>query len=186
MNDHSPQQSSIRPPHPLAVELIGRLRDRFGAAVLEVGRGSGRNTAALERAGFRVVGFDRSGQSAAAALSTHALLHGAPHQIEALLERIAAQVTPGAPLYATFGSVNDRRFGQGTRLGPATFAAESGDEVGVAHTYYGAEALRKLLHPQWIIESAQEQGVDDIAGSWAHENEPLRDAVHWFVRARRR
>ncbi|HUA09530.1 MAG TPA: hypothetical protein VMA98_09670, partial [Candidatus Acidoferrales bacterium] len=74
MTSDSPEALS-RPPHPLALALIERLRERPGAEVLEVGAGSGRNTPALIAAGLRV-GSEPARGPYAAALSTHALLHG--------------------------------------------------------------------------------------------------------------
>ena len=73
MTSDSPE-AVPRPPHPLALDLIERLRDRPGARVLEIGAGSGRNTRALIGAGLRVQAPPDSGPYAAA-LSTHALLH---------------------------------------------------------------------------------------------------------------
>ena len=184
MSPDSPQPA-VRPPHPLALELIERLRSRPGAIVLEIGRGSGRNTRALEAAGFTVV--DPGAQTAAAAaLSTHALLHGTPASIAELLSTVAQLVEPNGAFYATFGSVRDARFGQGVALAENVFAPEAGDESGVAHTYFTEDALRGMLERSWAIESLEEVGVDEIAGSWAHRERPLAAAVHWFLRARRR
>jgi hypothetical protein len=185
MNDPHSGKSQIGPPHPLAVALIERLRGRTGAAVLEIGRGSGRNTAALESAGFVVRNFDAEVEPCAGALCTHTLLHGTPASIAALLGRIAARLEPGAPLYATFGSVNDARFREGERIEEFVYAPVDGDERGVAHTFFNGPRLFALFGREWEIESMEERGVDRIAGSWAHRERPLRGAVHWFVVARR-
>uniref|UniRef100_E6PG54 Methyltransferase type 11 n=1 Tax=mine drainage metagenome TaxID=410659 RepID=E6PG54_9ZZZZ len=177
----------MRAAHPLARQLIARLPR--GARVLEIGHGSGRNHRALEAAGLEVLHFDAAlapAERAAAALSTHALLHGTPAEIATLLAGIACGIDGGAPLFATFGSRRDARFGEGTQLGPATFAPTDGDERGVAHSYYDEAGLRSALHELFAIEELREVEVDAIAGGWAHASAPLRGAVHWFVVTRRR
>ncbi len=177
----------MRAAHPLARELVARLPR--GARILEIGHGSGRNHRALEAAGLDVVHFDpevASSPPALAAISTHALLHGAPDAISELVSRIALNLIPGAPFAATFGSTRDARYGAGIRIGPVTFAPSEGDERGVAHSYYDEAGLRKALDERFTIEKIREVEVDDIAGKWAHERAPLRGAVHWFVLAHRR
>ncbi len=183
MTDDSPEQASIRPPHPLCVALIDRLRDRPGADVFEIGAGSGRNTRALEAAGFTV---NAGIGPYAAALSTHALLHGTPDEIRAGLENVARALEPAAPFYATFGSVRDARYGVGTEVAPFTFAPVDGDEAGVAHAFFDETRLRRVLEECWIVDDLRETNVDAIAGRWAHEQQPLHDAVHWFARLRKR
>lgn len=174
-----------RPPHPLALDLIERLRDRPGAEILEVGAGSGRNTRALVAAGFdvRTLPVD---SPCAAALTTHALLHGSPASIGLDLATIAAALEPEAPLFGTFGSTRDARYGAGTLVEPHVYAPDGGDERDVAHAYFDDSRLRELLAPHFTIDSMREVPVDDIAGTWAHATSPLRDAVHWFVVATRR
>jgi hypothetical protein len=185
MNDDSPRAAE-RPPHPLAVALIERLGSRRGAAVLVHGAGSGRNTAAIERAGFTIRALDDAEPaSCAAGLSTHALLHGTPAIIAASLERIAAVLEPGAPFYATFGSVDDARYGAGKEIEPFVYAPLDGDEAGVAHAFFNRERLRTLLSRDFTIEALDQRDVDAIAGSWAHQLRPLRGAVHWFALLRR-
>jgi hypothetical protein len=174
-----------RPPHPLALVLIERLRDRPAARVLEVGAGSGRNTRALRTAGLEVQTLPVQ-HPCAAALTTHALLHGTPASIAAQLDDIAGALEPSSPLFATFASVNDARYGTGKALEPHVFAAVDGDEAGVAHAYFDEARLRALLSPRFTIESMHETNVDDVVGRWAHKRRPLRDAVHWFVVALRR
>lgn len=120
------------------------------------------------------------------ALSTHALLHGTEAEISALLDRIANQLAPGAPLYGTFGSVRDARNGRGEQRGQHTFAPLDGDERGIAHTYFDEPRLRALLERQFSIESLEERDVDTIAGTWAHQEQPLERAVHWFAIAAKR
>jgi len=176
----------LRAAHPLARDLIARLPR--GAQVLEIGHGSGRNHRALEAAGIEVLHFgsgSTSAHGAAGALSTHALLHGTPVEIAELLASIAASLAAGAPLFATFGSVRDARFGEGTLLAPTIFAPAAGDERGVPHTYYDETELRSVLHEHYAIEDLREVEVDAIAGGWAHASAPLRGAVHWFVVAHR-
>jgi hypothetical protein len=183
MNSDSPE-TVPRPPHPLALDLIERLRDRPAARVLEIGPGSGRNTRALVATGLRVSTAPDDGPFAAA-LSTHALLHGTPASLRRGLAAIAAALEKGAPLYGTFGSTRDARYGAGTKLEAHVYATDDGDEAGVAHAYFDEARLRELLAVGFTIESLREVAVDDIAGTWAHQKAPLRGAVHWFVVARR-
>ncbi|HET9031053.1 MAG TPA: hypothetical protein VFN49_12840, partial [Candidatus Aquilonibacter sp.] len=178
-------ENSARPPHPLALALIDRLRAHAAPAVLEIGPGSGRNTRALEAAGFRVLTLDDDAV-ATAALSTHALLHGTPASIAALLERVHSRLEADAPFFVTFGSIRDARYGAGTTIEPHVFAPADGDEAGVAHCYFDEARLRRLLARAWSIESLEETNVDAIAGSWAHAQKPLERAVHWFAKLRRR
>jgi hypothetical protein len=184
MSPDSPPPSP-RPPHPLTVALIARLRDEGGTRVVELGAGSGRNTRALVDAGITVVGLGR-GAGAQAAIATHALLHGTPASITHELEAIARSLVSNAPLYATFGSVQDRRYGIGEELEPFVYALRDGDEAGIAHAFFDRARLLTLLESGWTIESMQEMGVDGIAGTWAHREAPLQGAVHWFVVARKR
>jgi hypothetical protein len=178
MSNDSPH-APHRPPHPLAFALIERLRGQPGARVLEIGAGSGRNTRALAAAGLAVQTLPAS--DCAGALATHALLHGTQASLAALLAQIARALEPDAPLYATFGSVHDARYGKGQALEPHVFAPLDGDEIGVAHAFFDEARLRALLAPHFTVESIGETAVDEIAGSWAHPAAPLRDAVHWFV-----
>lgn len=185
----------FRPPHPLAVALIERLRNA-SLPVLDFGSGSGRNSAALERAGFTVARVDDvtaasgspfSGINGrfAAAISTHALLHGSRSAIAANLGAIAKLLARGGTLHATFGSVRDARFGAGRRLDASTFAPLDGDEAGVPHTFFERRALAALLGRHFTVELIEERSADDSAGAWAHRQVPLAGAVHWFVIARK-
>ena len=190
MMPDSPEHPPLRQPHPLALALIEDMRRAVGARVLEIGRGSGRNTHALARARFEVTSTGGYGdlpqnQRFAAALSTHALLHGRPAEIADALVRIAALLDAGAPLFATFGSTRDARFGVGEQIAPATFAPADGDERGVPHAYFDASDLRRMLERSFTVERLEERCVDDIAGTWAHLNAPLSGAWHWFTVARR-
>jgi hypothetical protein len=181
MSPVSPEPAH-RPPHPLALDLIERLRDRPGARVLEVGAGSGRNTHALAAAGLVVCTLPLQ-EPCAAGLATHALLHGSPQSIAEELSAIAQALEPGAPLFATFGSIRDARYGVGEAREAHVYAPLDGDEIAVAHAYFDQERLRALLAPHFTIESMREVNVDNIAGRWAHTSAPLRGAVHWFVTA---
>lgn len=200
MPPSSPQdESSIRPPHPLAQRLIERLRERPGSRVLDFGTGSGRNAVALRRAGYDVASVHDDDAAAAegadplpaalgqfdAAVSTHALLHGTASTIETRIGAIAALLETGAPFYAAFGSTGDARFGKGDCIEPHTFAPVDGDERGVPHTYFARTDLQALLEAHFTVEHLEERGVDAVAGSWAHPSEPLSGAVHWFVIATR-
>ena len=170
---------------------------RPGARVLDFCTGRGRNATALRAAGFEVVAVadgdvDRddalpgAGETFAAAISTHGLLHGIPDRIDARVAAIAARLDRGGLFFATFGSIADARFGRGTRLGPSTFAPDNGDERDVAHTYFTRAQLDDLLRRHFEIERMWEVETDAIAGSWAHARQPLHDAVHWFLVARNR
>jgi hypothetical protein len=183
--------------HPLALLLVERLRARPGARVLDFCTGSGRNAGALRAAGYDVTAIpdaaaDRSeflmpgSAPFAAAISTHGFLHGTRAAIAARTARIADRLESEAPLYAVFGSVRDARFGSGRRLADETFAPLDGDERGVAHTYFTRVQLDELLRVHYIVERLEETGVDGVAGTWAHRESPLSNAVHWFVIARRR
>src|SRR5579862_2976722 len=187
----SPQdERSIRAPHPLALRLIERLH--AGSRVLDFASGSGRNTAALARAGLDVVAVDdATAQSAeplrgvsgrfAGTLSTHGFLHGSEIQIAQRVRAVVEQLDPRGVFYATFGSSSDDRFGRGTALDRNTYAPTDGDEAGVPHTFFTTHTLRAFLEPLVVIELLSESVVDEIAGRWAHERAPLEHAVHWFV-----
>lgn len=187
----------ISAPHPLAAALIKRLHFRPESRVLDFAAGSGRNGEALRRAGFTVVAIrDEDAASEAtvsaltgrldAVLSTHGLLHGGLRSIEARVRAIANRLDTDGLLFATFGSKRDSRFGLGERVDESTFAPDDGDERGVPHAYFDRDALLALLELHFEVESLREQGVDDIAGSWAHQERPLAGACHWFVVGRKR
>lgn len=179
--DSPPDSPSMRPPHPLCVALIDRLEPR--ASIIECGIGSGRNRRALHAAGFVVDDFSAlaPGRRYDGALSTHHLLHGTQESIATDLERLADALRIEGTLYATFGSTGDERFGRGRKLAPHVFAPTSGDEIGVPHTFWDEADLRSLLDQRFRIESLDEIIVDDIAGRWAHQEQPLHNAVHWFA-----
>ncbi len=194
----SPQdERTIAGAHPLARALLRRLLRQGCVRVLDFAAGSGRNGAALRRAGLQVVSLDDERAASArplagipgsfaAAVTTHGLLHGTPRAIEARLDAIADALEDGAPLYATFGSAKDARFGAGRRLDRWTYAPVEGDERGVAHAYFEREGLVALLERRFVLESLEERSVDRVAGSWAHRSTPLESAVHWFAVAAKR
>ena len=182
MQSDSPEHGSIRPPHPLCLALIERLRARSGADVFEIGSGSGRNTRALLAAGFTV---NATPGPYAGALSTHAMLHGTPDDVREQLGAIARALEPHAPFYATFGSVNDARYGEGTEVMEYAYAPTEGDEAGVTHAFFDEPRLRAILAERFEIEELREMKVDEIAGSWAHRDRPLRGAFHWFAKLRK-
>lgn len=176
-------------PHPLARQLVDRLRARRGARVVAIGTGSGRSAAALTQAGFDVTPVDDAAAydrlevaRFAAALSTHALLHGTTASLERALASIARALEPDAPFFSTFASTRDARFGRGRCVEPYVFAAESGDEAGVAHAYFDRERLENLLKPHFVVESLDECDVDDVVGTWSH-GRPA-GSVHWFAKVR--
>ena len=151
--------------------------------VIECGIGSGRNRRALHAAGLAVDDFEAivPGKRYDGALSTHHLLHGTRESIATELNTIAGALRNHGVLYATFGSKRDSRFGHGQKRGSQTYAPTLGDEIGVPHTFWDEARLRTLLGEHFRIESLNETVVDDIAGRWAHQEQPLQNAVHWFA-----
>ena len=180
--------------HPLTLALVQRLHEKERARVLDFGSGRGRNTRALEEAGVEVVAItddqatgrralDGLESSFDAVLATHALLHGSPQSVAERIDGAARVLGESGLFYATFASVHDARYGKGERLADDTFAPEQGDERGVPHVYYDEPRLRAVVTPYFSIESLEERAADQIAGTWAHPNTPLRAAVHWLLRA---
>ena len=171
----SPQdRGPFRPPHPLAVALIDRLRGP--RRVLEFASGSGRNSAALARAGFTVIRIDDATAASPApfagvagpfdaAISTHGLLHGRVETVSANLAELRGLLGEGGLLCATFGSTADARYGAGERLDHATFAPRDGDEAGIPHAFFDRDNLAALLRSKFAIESLDEIRVDEVAGS---------------------
>ncbi len=175
MPPSSPQSGFVRP-HPLAIELIARLRAGPRAAICDFASGAGRNAAALEAAGHRVTRVDDAraaadppvvGGSYDAIVSTHGFLHGFPDAIGRRVAAVVAALRSGGLFFATFAATGDPRYGTGERLGPQTFAALTGEEAGVPHTFYDAATLRALLAPRLTIERIE-------AARSAH-------GVHWTV-----
>lgn len=174
-----------------------RLQSRGTARILDFASGSGRNTKALEGAGFTVVAIDDATAATEAplhgvagkfdaAVSTHGLLHGTAAQVASHLRGIAAHLGAQGLLYAAFGSTRDARFGRGERCDAWSFAPTDGDERGVVHAYFDRSGITGLLETDFAIESLEERSVDHVAGAWAHRARPLRGAVHWFAIGRKR
>jgi hypothetical protein len=210
--DVTPGASGVPSPHPFAIEIGERVLSP--ARVLLLGVGSGRNVPPLLAAGLRVdaVESDPSRAAAAAtrfaaesrvrvvrsryegplpfagghaaALSTHALLHGTRRTIAATVRAARDRLGAGAPFYATLGSQNDPRFGTGTRIDDDTFAPLTGAERGVAHTYVTAADARALF-ADFVVESLEEVAGGESVGRWAHDDADAATIVHWYVRARR-
>jgi hypothetical protein len=187
-------QSTIRPPHPLAIELANRLGHARGVRILDYCSGSGRNAAYLRGLDFEVVeipdgdarDFDRSAREMrfAGIISSHGLLHGFATDTKARIAGLAQRLERDGWMCATFGSQTDARFGQGIRLAGNTFATGDGDEPAVPHAYFDERSLRAILEPHFDITSLIEWDAAQTAGSWAHAT-PLSDAVHWFFIGRR-
>ncbi len=128
--------------------------------------------------------FTASPENADAVLSTHGLLHGTIAHITRLLDEAGRSLHPDGLLYATFASTRDARFGRGAKLAEFTYAPESGDEIGVAHSYFNEQMLSALLERNFSVEEMREHSVDELVGRWAHHEQPS-GSVHWFVRAAR-
>lgn len=182
------------------------------AHVLFLGIGSGRNLAPFLAAGLRIDALDddeervRTARARFAseprvrtiggryddalpsrtpydgALSTHALLHGDERTVGGALAATHACLRAGAPLYATFGSTNDPRFGTGVRIDDTSYAPHDGPEAGVAHVYFDERRLRAIL-AGFTIESMIETAAAEHVGRWAHDETDASTIVHWFVRA---
>jgi hypothetical protein len=210
----TPAAKAAPVPHPFALELAPLLAAEPSARVLLVGIGNGRNLPPFIAAGLRVdavesdavrardaavrfaaessVRITRAGYAGpypfaggfAGALCTSALLHGTPVEVARTLAAIRARLRPGAPLFATFGSTRDPRFGRGTRVDAATYAPDDGAESGVPHAFFDAERLRSILDG-FALDSAYEGSAADTAGRWAHEPEDAAALIHWFVKAQR-
>jgi len=188
-------QSTIRPPHPLAIELAKRLIDARGARILDYCSGSGRNAAYWRSFDFDVVEisdrdapeFDRSAREIpfAGIVSSHGLLHGVASEMKVRVAGLAARLEPDGWMCATFGSQRDARFGNGIRVAGDTFASLDGDEPGVPHAYFDERSVRTILEPLFDVLSLIEWDAAQTAGSWAHAT-PLSDAAHWFFTGRRR
>jgi len=185
---------SVGNAHPLAERLIGECKLRHvTGAVIEIGGGSGRNTRALVDAGIAVVTVPDAtpytqlpgGRDAyAAALSTHAYLHGTAAKLRAGFAELRRVLRRGSPVYVTLGSIKDARYGLGVPFDERSFAPGEGDEAGIPHAFFDRDGVIELLYG-FAIESMDEVDVDAIVGGWAHANEPIAGRVHWFITAHR-
>jgi hypothetical protein len=120
----------------------------------------------------------------AAALSSHALLHGSLREVAAAVAAVRSRLRPGAPFFLTLGSKHDPRFAAGRRLDADVSAPLEGSEAGVPHLYLDETQLRPLL-AGFEIASATERSAAETAGRWAHTAAEAQALVHWFVRAHR-
>lgn len=189
MTAPSPQDA-----HPLADTLAKIYRERkLAGPILEIAGGNGRNTRRLVSAGFTVLTTQDDepytqlpgGRGTfAAALSTHAYLHGAVAKLRLGLAELRRALAPDAPIAITLGSIRDARFGYGEAFDENTYAPGDGDEVGIPHAYFDRDGATELLKTGFTLDSLEERNVDAIVGRWAHD-EPI-EMWHWFVIARSR
>jgi len=128
--------------------------------------------------------FAQSDSPFAAALSTHALLHGTQAHIAAAIASIGVRLADGAPFYATLGSTTDPRYRTGRHVEANTFAPIDGSEAGVPHTYFDEPGARALFADFAIEELAEESAARSV-GRWAHSEAEAAAIVHWVVRATR-
>ena len=181
--------------HPLAARLVDLARQEpLDGPVIEVGTGSGRNTRALVEARIPNVTVPDSTpytqlpgtrDSYAAALSTHAYLHGTSAKLRAGIAELRRVLRPEAPIFITLGSFKDVRYGLGIPFDERSFAPGEGDELGIPHAYFDRDGVIELLFGFHIV-SLEEVEVDDIVGRWAHDDDnELPGRVHWFVEARK-
>ncbi len=195
MNESSAQDKrSFEAAHPLAQRLIEELRrERIIGPVLEVGHGSGRNTRALLAAGLEVVSTEDAAQytqlpaareSMAAALATHAYLHGTTPKLHAGIAELARVLRAQAPVYLTLGSIDDVNYGFGRQIDEHTFAPGDGPEAGIPHVYLDRDSVHELLRG-FAIESLDSGDVYKIVGRWAHADDEPEGKRHWFVKARK-
>ncbi|WP_317996730.1 class I SAM-dependent methyltransferase [Vulcanimicrobium alpinum] len=161
--------------------------------VLEVGTGSGRNTRALVAAGLEVVSvpdetpytqLPGARDAYAAAISTHAYLHGTSAKLRAGIAELRRVLRPGAAVFLTLGSIADDRYGLGLPFDERSFAPGDGDEAGIPHVYLDRDGVIETLFG-FTVESLEEVAVNEIAGRWAHDDDDPARRVHWFVIARK-
>jgi hypothetical protein len=176
--------------HPLARQLYERLNGSAGP-ILIVGDGRGRNSRALRAAGIDVVAIPDEApytqlpypqKHFTGALSTHAYLHGTSAKVRSGVAELARVLAPGAPVFLTFGSIKDVRYGYGDALDAQTFAPGDGPEKGVPHPYFDRDGILEVLRPLSVV-SIEEVPVDDVVGKWAHLDDEPAGKVHWFVEA---
>jgi hypothetical protein len=181
--------------HPLARVLLAFAADRpLEGPVIEVGSGSGRNARALVDAGVQVVSvpdevsytqLPGTHDMYAAALSTHAYLHGTTAKLRSGFGELRRVLRPGAPIFVTLASLRDARYGLGIPFDERSFAPGDGDEAGIPHAYFDRDGVNEILHGFFVVDQAEEADVDAIVGRWAHSDDAVTGRVHWFVRAHR-
>ena len=66
-----------------------------------------------------------------------------------------------------------------------TFAAVTGSEIGVEHSFFDETAVRDLF-VRFELTDLSEVSAAETAGRWAHSEADASTLVHWFVRARAR
>lgn len=181
------------PPHPLAVRLIDHCAAKdISGTILEVGSGRGRNTRALREAGLDVTALSDdqpytqlpgNRNAYAAALSSHAYLHGSSDKVRIGMADLRRVLKTGGYVFLTLGSISDARFGLGIPHDEHTYAPGDGPEKGIPHAYFERGAIPELLRG-FAIEELEEVDVDQIVGRWAHD--PAETGMrHWFVVARK-
>jgi ubiquinone/menaquinone biosynthesis C-methylase UbiE len=198
----------MAPPHPLAIELA---RKKRGVRALIMGIGNGRNISpfverdhtisavdedATKVASIKALHFPRcsSIQTEYAALplldrsydlllSTHALQHGTDADVQAALAELARVAAPGARIACVLASTADSRYGKGLQIGPQCFAPASGDEQGVAHSYFTMDQARAMFEAFFRVDSCEEKNADATVGKWAHAT--ARGFRHWFISGER-
>jgi hypothetical protein len=180
--------------HPLAYALIDRLNQkRIPGPVIEIGAGKGRNTRALVAAGLDVTPVEDAtpytqlparSASMAAALSTHAYLHGTSSKLRLGIAELARVLRKGAPVLLTFGSIDDVNYGFGEQIDENTFVPGDGPEKGVPHVYLDRGGVVDLMRG-FTIESLEQVDVDAVVGRWAHSESEPPGKRHWFVTASR-
>jgi hypothetical protein len=186
---------SAQSAHPLARVLLAFAADRpLAGPVIEVGSGSGRNTRALVDAGLQIVSvpdevpytqLPGTHETYAAALATHAYLHGTTAKLRAGFGELRRVLRPGAQIYVTLGSLRDARYGLGVPFDERSFAPGEGDEVGIPHAYFDRDGVTEIFEGLFVVDQAEEAAVDEIVGRWAHTDDAVKGRVHWFVRAHR-
>lgn len=163
---------------------LALVRERAGSApVLELGCGSGRDTATLVHAGCRVVGIDLSASAIAQARQAvpHAQFYPmdiqAPFPLgqagvvvaslslhyftwpetEALVERIRSILTPQGLLLCRLNSVNDHHYGASghPKIDENYYLVD-----GEPKRFFDQEAVDKLFAKGWRVLSIAEHVID--------------------------
>ena len=83
--------------------------------------------------------------------------HAQRDEIEAIRAQIRRVLRPQGLLFITFKSTLDSQNEQGVKLAPFTWAPIPGIEVGVAHYYFDADEVRRLLQDCELISMVYKQ-----------------------------